>query len=114
MPEEKKRKKEEFWSLTLFVAGKQNPKSMAAYANLKRICEEHLPTSQYSLQVIDISTDPETAISEDILAIPTLLRKAPPPKRRVIGDLSDTYRVLVSLGVQPLSPSEPLTLEPSV
>jgi len=96
-------KKEEFWNLTLFVAGKQNPKSIAAYANLKHICEEHLPTSQYSLHLVDISTDPELAISEDILAIPTLLRKAPPPKRRLIGDLSGTYRVLVSLGVEPLS-----------
>src|SRR3954466_7554987 len=97
---------EDFWNLTLFIAGKQNPKSVAAYANLKQICEEHLPSASYNLRVIDISVDPEIAIAEDILAIPTLLRKAPPPKRRLIGDLSDTRRVLVGLGVQSMVPSE--------
>ena len=92
-------KSKESWTLTLFIAGKHNPKSIAAYANLKRICEEHIPT-QYTLQVIDIAQSPELANSEDILAIPTLVRKAPPPKRRIIGDLSDTLRVLVSLGLE--------------
>src|SRR5688500_18597818 len=87
------------WHLSLFVAGGQHPKSVAAYANIKRICEEHL-SGEYSLQVIDITERPEVAASEQILAIPTLLRKSPKPTRRIIGDLADTDRVLVSLGVR--------------
>jgi circadian clock protein KaiB len=87
------------WNLSLFVAGREHPKSVAAYANLKRICEEHLPGA-YQLQVIDITKSPEMAVREEVLAIPTLVRRSPPPKRRIIGDLSDTDRVLISLGLQ--------------
>jgi circadian clock protein KaiB len=86
------------WQLSLFIGGKDHPKSVAAYANLKRICEEHL-NGEYQLQVIDITASPEIAIAEQILAIPMLVRKVPPPRRRIVGDLSDTDRVLVSLGV---------------
>jgi circadian clock protein KaiB len=89
------------WNLSLFIAGRDNPRSNAAYANLKRICEEHLP-GEYHLQVIDIVASPEIAVSEQVLAIPMLVRKAPPPHRRIVGDLSDTDRVLVSLGIDAL------------
>ena len=90
------------WSLSLFIAGRDHPKSTAAYANLKRICEEHLP-GEYQLQVIDITVSPEIAFEEQILALPMVLRKAPPPHRRIVGDLSDTDRVLVSLGLSSLA-----------
>ena len=92
----------EVWNLLLFVAGKNNPRSQVAYSNLKRICEEHLPNARYTIEVVDIAANPQVAAKEQIIAIPALLRKAPPPKRRIIGDLSDTFRVLVSLGIQPL------------
>ena len=89
------------WNLSLFIAGSEHPNSRAAYANIKRICDEHLPGG-YSLQVVDITEVPEAAASQQILAIPTLVRSSPKPTRRIIGDLADTNRVLVSLGVQPL------------
>ena len=93
------KKEREHWNLSLFVAGKDHPNSQLAYANLIRICEEHLPGG-YNLNVVDISKTPEAAASEQILALPTLVRRAPKPTRRIIGDLSDTDRVLISLGVQ--------------
>ena len=89
------------WTLSLFIAGSEHAKSRAAYANIKRICDEHL-AGGYSLHVVDINEAPETAASEQILAVPTLVRRSPKPTRRIIGDLSDTDRVLVSLGVQAL------------
>jgi circadian clock protein KaiB len=89
------------WDLFLFIAGRNHPKSVAAYSNLKRICEEHL-TGDYQLQVIDISASPEIAATEQVLAIPMLVRKVPQPHRRIVGDLSDTDRVLVCLGVSAL------------
>ena len=89
------------WNLSLFIAGTEHPSSRAAYANIKRICDEHLP-GEYSLHVVDITESPEAATSQQILAIPTLVRSSPKPTRRIIGDLADTNRVLVSLGVQPL------------
>lgn len=98
------RNKTEPWNLSLFIAGKDHPKSIAAYANLKRICEEHLP-GEYKLQVVDITQFPEVAAMEQILAVPTLVRKSPPPRRRIIGDLSDTDRVLISLGIDQASRS---------
>ena len=95
----------ELWNLSLFVGGKDHPNSQLAYANLIRICEEHLP-GDYQLNVIDIFKSPEIAASEQILALPTLVRRAPRPTRRIIGDLSDTDRVLVSLGAKAIgSPS---------
>jgi circadian clock protein KaiB len=89
------------WDLSLFIAGRSHPKSVAAYSNLKRICEEHL-TGDYQLQVIDVSVSPEIAATEQVLAIPMLVRKVPQPHRRIVGDLSDTDRVLVCLGVSAL------------
>lgn len=85
------------WDLTLYVAG-QTPKSMAAFANLKRICEEHLP-GRYRIEIIDLMKNPEKAQQHQIVAIPTLVRKVPTPMRRVIGDLSNTERALVGMNL---------------
>jgi circadian clock protein KaiB len=84
--------------LKLYVAG-QTPKSLAALANLKKICAEHLD-GQYTLQVIDLVKTPQLARNDQILAIPTLVRKLPEPIRKIIGDLSDQNRVLVGLNLQ--------------
>lgn len=89
----------EFWDLRLYVAG-QTPKSMAAVANLKRLCEEHL-AGRYKIEVIDLVPNPQLARSDQILAIPTLVRRLPHPIRKIIGDLSNSERVLVGLDVQP-------------
>ncbi len=94
---------EEVWDLSLFVAGRENPNSVIAFSNLKRICEEHLPGS-YNLQVIDITDSSDIANTENIIAVPTLIRNVPAPRRTIIGDLSNTDRVLVSLGVRAPSP----------
>jgi circadian clock protein KaiB len=88
------------WELRLYVAG-QSPKSLAAFANLKRICEEHL-AGQYQIEVIDLMQNPHLAREDQILAIPTLVRKLPEPLRKIIGDLSNKERVLVGLDVRPL------------
>ena len=89
----------EVWNLRLYVAG-QTPKSIAAFANLKKICEEHLK-GQYTIEVIDLVENPKLAKGDQILAIPTLVRKLPPPIRKIIGDLSNTERVLVGLNLYP-------------
>jgi len=89
----------EMWTLRLYVAG-QTPKSIAAFANLKVICEEHL-AGRYQIEVIDLLENPQLARSYQILAIPTLVRKLPEPVRKIIGDLSNTERVLVGLDLQP-------------
>jgi len=86
------------WTLRLYVAG-QTPKSMRAFANLKRICEEHVP-GQYEIEVIDLVKNPRLAQGDQILAIPTLVRALPQPMRKIIGDLSDTERVLVGLDLR--------------
>lgn len=86
------------WQLRLYVAG-QTPKSLTAFANLKRICEEHL-RGEYSIEVIDLLEQPQLARGDQILAIPTLVRKLPQPVRKIIGDLSDTERVLVGLDLR--------------
>jgi len=91
--------KSEFWELRLYVAG-TTPKSLAAFANLKRICEEHL-AGRYTLEIIDLCKQPQLARGHQILAIPTLVRKLPEPIRKIIGDLSNTERVLVGLDIQP-------------
>lgn len=83
------------WDLTLYVAG-QSPKSLAAYANLKKICETYL-SGRYKIRVIDLLTQPELAQKDQILAIPTLVRKVPQPIRKVIGDLSNTEKALVGM-----------------
>jgi circadian clock protein KaiB len=85
------------WELRLYVAG-QTPKSLAAFANLKKICDEHL-AGQYHIEVIDLLKKPTLASGDQILAIPTLVRKLPEPIRKIIGDLSDTERVLVGLNL---------------
>jgi circadian clock protein KaiB len=92
-------KGEESWQLRLYVAG-QTPKSMAAFANLQRICEEHLE-GKYSIEVVDLLVNPQLAKGDQILAIPTLVRKLPAPIKKIIGDLSSTERVLVGLDLLP-------------
>ena len=86
------------WTLRLYVAG-QTPKSLTALANLKRICEEHL-TDQYRIEVIDLMANPQLAVKDQILAIPTLVRKMPEPVRKLMGDLSSLDRVLVALDIR--------------
>jgi circadian clock protein KaiB len=83
------------WQLRLYVAG-QTPKSLTAFANLKRLCEEHL-AGEFEIEVIDLLENPRLAKDDQIVAIPTLVRKLPPPIRKIIGDLSDTERTLVGL-----------------
>jgi circadian clock protein KaiB len=92
---------DEFWELRLYVAG-QTPKSVTAFANLKRLCEERL-AGQYRIEVIDLLENPQLAKGDQILAIPTLVRKLPEPMRKIIGDLSNTERVLVGLDIVPLA-----------
>lgn len=89
------------WHLRLYVAG-QSPKSLRAFANLKSICEEHL-SGRYEIEIIDLVEFPALAKSDDILAIPTLVRHLPAPLRKIIGDLSDVEKVLVGLRVEPAS-----------
>ena len=89
----------EFWQLRLYVAG-QTPKSLSALANLNRICEEHLE-GKYSIEVVDLMEHPELAQSDQIVALPTLVRQLPQPLRKIIGDLSNTERVLVGLELLP-------------
>jgi circadian clock protein KaiB len=91
----------DFWELRLYVAG-QTPKSLAAFSNLKRMCEEHL-AGKYRIQVIDLLKDPKLAQGDQILAIPTLVRTLPEPIKKIIGDLSDTERTLVGLDLRPRS-----------
>ena len=87
------------WELRLYVAG-QTPKSMTAFANLKKLCEEHL-AGKYRIEVIDLMKNPQLAKGDQIFAIPTLVRQLPPPLKKVIGDLSNTERVLVGLDLRP-------------
>src|ERR1700737_2978867 len=86
---------EEVWQLRLDIAG-QSPKSLTAIANLKKLCEQYL-AGRYQIETIDLVENPTLARDDDILAIPTLVRRLPPPLRKIIGDLSNTGRVLVSL-----------------
>ena len=95
---EKSQKTSKDWELRLYVAG-QTPKSLAAFANLKKICEEHL-AGEYHIEVIDLLKNPQLASGDQILAIPTLVRKLPEPIRKIIGDLSNTERVLVGLDIR--------------
>lgn len=87
------------YNLRLYVAG-QTPKSLAAIANLKTLCEDHL-AGRYTIEVIDLFKNPQLAEGDQILAVPTLVRRLPPPIKRVIGTLSDTERVLVGLDIMP-------------
>lgn len=90
----------EKWLLRLYVAG-QTVKSVTAFANLKKICEEHLE-GRYQIEVIDLLVHPALAKDDQILALPTLVRKLPAPVKKIIGDLSNTERVLVGLDIRPL------------
>lgn len=90
---------QDFYILRLYVAG-QTKKSLAAFANLKKICEENL-FGRYSIEVIDLMENPQLAKGDQILAIPTLVRKLPEPIKKIIGDLSNTERVLVGLDLLP-------------
>ncbi|MEI8042407.1 MAG: circadian clock KaiB family protein [Verrucomicrobiota bacterium] len=85
----------ESWQLRLYVAG-QTPRSLTAFANLKRICEEHLG-GRYRIEVIDLLQKPQLAAGDQIIALPTLVRHLPPPIRKIIGDLSNAERVLIGL-----------------
>ena len=90
----------ERWELRLYVAG-NTPKSMSALSNLKKYCELHLK-DKYSLEVIDLLEHPQLAAGDQILAIPTLVRKVPVPIRKIIGDLSNEEKVLVGLDIRPI------------
>ncbi len=92
---------EEKWELRLYTAG-QTPKSLAAIRNLKKVCEEHL-AGRYEIEIVDLMKNPRLAKDDQIVAIPTLVRKLPDPVRKIIGDLSDTERALVGLQLKPLS-----------
>jgi circadian clock protein KaiB len=89
----------EVMTLRLYIAG-QTLRSTAAFANLKRICEEHL-AGRYQIEVIDLIQSPQLAQGDQILAVPTLVRRLPEPIRKIIGDLSNTERVLVGLDIRP-------------
>ncbi|HEX5463459.1 MAG TPA: circadian clock KaiB family protein [Burkholderiales bacterium] len=89
----------DLWELRLYVAG-QSTKSLVAFNNLKRICEEHLP-GRYTIEVIDLLEQPQLAAGDQIVAIPTLVRKLPEPLRKIVGDLSNTERTLVGLQLRP-------------
>lgn len=96
--QKRSRQPQKTYQLRLYVAG-QTPKSLAAFANLKKICEEHMP-GQYEIEVIDLLKKPQLASGDQILAIPTLVRKLPQPIKKIIGDLSNTERVLVGLDLR--------------
>lgn len=91
----------EVWKLRLYVAG-ETPKSLAAFSNLKHLCEAHLK-GRYTIEVVDLVKTPRLAKDDQILALPTLVRKLPEPVRKIIGDLSNTERVLVGLDIVPAS-----------
>jgi circadian clock protein KaiB len=92
---------EDRWQLRLYIAG-QTAKSVAAFANLKRLCEERMP-GNYEIEVIDLMENPQLARGDQIVAIPTLIRKLPEPMRKIIGDLSNTERTLVGLQIRPVT-----------
>jgi circadian clock protein KaiB len=89
---------EEYFDLRLYVAG-QTPKAIRAFENLRKICEEHL-AGRYAIEVIDLLEDPQLGQGDQILAIPTLVRRLPEPIKKIIGDLSNTERVLVGLDLR--------------
>jgi circadian clock protein KaiB len=88
------------WELRLYIAG-ETPKAVAAFANLQRICEEHLK-GRYQIEVVDLMKNPTLARGDQILAIPTLVRRLPTPVKKIIGDLANAERVLVGLDLRPL------------
>ena len=102
---------EEKWELRLYTAG-QTPKSLTAFANLKRLCEEHLK-DRYTIEVIDLTRNPQLAAGDQIVAIPTLVRKLPEPLRRIVGDLRDTERTLVGLQLRPARLDDQVKQQPN-
>lgn len=92
--------RKEFWRLRLYIAG-QTPNSIAAIANLKTICEEQLQ-GRYKIEVIDLLEKPQLAKGDQIIAVPTLVRRLPPPVKKIIGNLSRTQRVVVGLDIKPM------------
>ena len=90
---------QEIWELRLYVAG-QTPKSITAFGNLKKLCEEHL-RGRYRIEIIDLLQQPQLAAGDQIVAIPTLVRKLPAPLRKIVGDLRNTERTLVGLNLRP-------------
>jgi circadian clock protein KaiB len=95
---EKENTRPDSWNLRLYVAG-QTPKSLTAFSNLKRLCEEHL-SGQYHIEIVDLMKQPHLAQGDQIVALPTLVRKLPEPIKRIIGDLSNLERVKVGLDLQ--------------
>src|ERR1700737_2563774 len=94
-----KRGEAHVWQLRLYVAG-QTPRSLTAFSNLKKICEEHL-SGQYNIEVVDLVKHPQLAAGDQIVAIPTLVRKLPQPLRKIVGDLRDNDSALVGLQLRP-------------
>jgi circadian clock protein KaiB len=95
---EKESEAEAIWDLRLYVAG-QSKKSLAAFANLKKLCDEYVP-GQYRIEVVDLVKNPKLAAGDQIVAIPTLVRKLPEPIKKIIGDLSNTEKTLVGLDLR--------------
>lgn len=95
---------DDVWQLRLYVAG-QTPKSLAAFSNLKAICEQHL-AGRYRIEVIDLLEHPQLAAGDQIVAIPTLVRKLPEPLRKIVGDLRNTEKTLVGLHLRPMGLKE--------
>jgi circadian clock protein KaiB len=91
----------EVWDLRLYVAG-QTPRSLTAFANLRKLCEEHL-AGRYKIEVVDLVKHPQLAAGDQIVAIPTLVRKLPEPLRKIVGDLRNSERTLVGLQIRPAS-----------
>lgn len=96
---------EEVWELRLYIAGEVG-KSADAIANLQRICDEYLP-GRYKIEVVDLLKNPQLARGDEIVALPTLVRKLPDPVRRVVGDLSNVEKALVGLQLRPASATKP-------
>jgi circadian clock protein KaiB len=95
------------WELRLYVAG-QTPKSVAAFANLELVCKQHL-AGRYRIEVIDLRLQPQLAARDQIVAVPTVMRKLPTPIRKIIGDLSNTERVLIGLDLRAVRAPAELT-----
>jgi circadian clock protein KaiB len=92
---------DETWDLRLYVTGR-SPKCLRAIENLQRVCEEYL-AGRYRIEVVDLLENPRLAADDQILAVPTVVRRLPPPMRKIVGDLSDTDRLLVGLQLRPRS-----------
>lgn len=89
------------WILRLYVAG-QTPRSLAAFTNLKRVCESHLK-GKYEIEVVDLLVSPALAKGDQIVAVPSVVRQLPPPVKKIIGDLANEERMLVGLDLRPVS-----------